>query len=207
MDPKAAACLQSVLGWSSDQAHVFQATFDPKVAFVKNRVANPTDPSATGCDKTEGKCRKNFSQQLPPGQVPGAFSYTPGGNPDCPATMAGATVVATAAGDCSKVSAACISAEVTESARILKHEQGHMDIACAMARKFNMALRQGTPFNVLNRDPRGFIQAIQNRYDAETHHGCLPGPQSAWEAEIASGLPKEALPKAQAPARRPGRRP
>lgn len=207
MDPKAATCLQNILGWSSDQTHVFQATFDPKVAFVRNRVANPTSPAATGCDKAEDKCRKNFSQQLPAGQVPGPFTYTPTGNPACPATAAGPAVVANTTGDCSMITAACISAEVAESARILKHEQGHMDIACAMARKFNMALRQGTPFSVLNRDPRGFIQRIQDRYDADTHHGCLPGPQAAWEAEIASGLPKEALPKAQAPARRSRKRP
>jgi len=207
MDPKAATCLQNVLGWSSDQTHVFQATFDPKTSFVKNRVANPTSPSATGCDKAEKKCKDNFTQQLPANQVPGPFTFTPTGSPDCPATMAGAPVVANAIGDCPQITAACLTAEQAESARILKHEQGHMDIACAMARKFNMALRQGSPFNVLNRDPRGFIQRIQDRYDAESHHGCLSGPQAAWEAEIASGLPKEALPKAQAPARKPRRRP
>ncbi len=205
MAANVAACVRTVLGWSQDQTHVFQATFTPATAWVKRQFANPSDVAATGCDKRVLQCERNFSRRLPRGQIPGDFTFSARGGGTCPASIAPATVTATSTDKCHLIGEECTRTAVAESARLLRHEQGHMDIACAMARKFNMAIATGTPFSQLSRNPVGFIQQIQNRYDAQTSHGCLAGPQATWEGEIHGGLPKESLPP-QAPVTRPRRR-
>ena len=205
MAANVAACVRRVLGWSQDQTHVFQATFVRRSAWVRRQFAHPTDVAATGCQGPVRQCERNFSRRRPRGQIAGDFTFSAGGGGTCPASIAPATVTAKSAGDCHLIGEECTRTAVAESARLLRHEQGHMDIACAMARKFNMAIANGTPFAQLNRNPGAFIQRVQDRYDAQTQHGCLAGPQAAWEAEIGSGLPKEALPQ-PVPATRPRRR-
>lgn len=204
MEANVAACVRRVLGWSQDQTHVFQATFVRGTAWVQRQFANPTDVAATGCHKPVLQCERNFSRRRPRGQIAGDFTFSAGGGA-CPASVAPATVTAKSTDECHLIEEECTRTAVAESARLLRHEQGHMDIACAMARKFNMAIANGTPFSQLNRNPGAFIQRIQDKYDAQTHHGCLAGPQATWETEIGSGLPKESLPQ-PAPATRPRRR-
>ena len=206
MEPKVAACVRNVLGWSQDQTHVFQATFVRRTAFVRPQFANPTNVAATGCNGPVRQCARHFAARPPRGRTLGDFTFSAGAGGTCPASVAPASVTATSAADCHLIGEECTRTAVAESARLLRHEQGHMDIACAMARKFNMAITHGTPFSVLNRNPAAFIQRIQDKYDAQTRHGCLAEPQAAWEGEIASGLPKEALPQAPPPAPRPRRR-
>lgn len=207
MEPTVASCVRNVLGWSQDQTHIFQATFVPGTAWVQRRFADPTNGAATGCDRLVRQCERNFSQRLPPGRIAGDFTLSADGGGTCPASIAPAKTTATSADECHLIGEECTRAAVAESARLLRHEQGHMDIACAMARKFNMAITNGTPFSVLNRGSVAFIQRIQNKYDAQTSHGCLPGPQATWEADIASGLPNEPLPQPVPPPRPRRRRP
>ena len=207
MDANVATCARQVLGWSQDQTHVFQATFERSTAWVKRQFAEPTNVAATGCSKPVRQCERNFSRRRPSGQIAGDFTFSAGDGAACPASIAPATVTATSADECHLIGEECTRTAVAESARLLRHEQGHLDVACAMARKFNMAITNGTPFSVLNQNPVAFIQRVQNKYDNQTHHGCLPGPQAAWEADIGSGLPNESLPQPAPPPRRRRRRP
>lgn len=206
MEPKVAACVRNVLGWSQDQTHVFQATFVPSTSTVLRQFADPTNVAATGCNKPVRECRNHFGQRLPPNRTAGDFTFAGRPSRACPASMVAASVTATSTADCQNIGDECTRTAELESQRLLRHEQGHMNIACAMARKFNLALRHGTPFSVLNTNPVRFIQAIQDKYDRQTQHGCLPSLQASWETEIASGLPKEAIPQVRAPARAPTRR-
>lgn len=207
MEPKVAECVRRLLGWSEDRTHVFQATFSRRGAFVQRQFADPGNPAATGCDKPVRQCRQHFARRLPANQTAGDFTFSARPDRRCPALATPATVTVSASADCHLIGDECTRTAQAESVRLLRHEQGHMDIACAMARKFNQAIANGTSFALLNRNPVAFIQRIQDRYDAQTHHGCLPGPQAAWEAEIAKGLPNEALPQPRPTARtRPVRR-
>lgn len=206
MEPRVAACVRNILGWSQEQTHVFQATFVRGTAWVQPQFANPANVAATGCNGPVRQCARHFAARPPRGRTLGDFTYSAAAGGACPASAAPATVTATSSADCHLIGDECTRTAVAESARLLRHEQGHMDIACAMARKFNMAIAHGTPFPVLNRNPVAFIQRIQDRYDAQTRHGCLPGPQAAWEGEIASGLPKEPVPQTPPPTPRPRRR-
>lgn len=206
MEPKVAACVRNVLGWSQDQTHVFQATFVPLTSMVLRQFADPTNVAATGCNKPVRECRNHFARRLPPNRTAGDFTFSGRRLRACPASAVAASVTATSAADCQNIGDECTRTAELESQRLLRHEQGHMNIACAMARKFNFALRQGTPFAQLNGGPGRFIQNIQNKYDRQTQHGCLAGPQASWEGEIASGLPNEAIPQARPPARATPRR-
>ncbi len=112
--------------------------------------------------------------------------------------------------------ATCMHNEVTERARLLKHEQGHFDIANVLAENARADIKglaqevtgsgcglsaaqdaasaqyQTIREKLIARSAKWqtLKDSVENTYDTETGHGGDAGKQKAWETDIAKGLPK-----------------
>ena len=199
MDPVAATCMQTILGWTADQTHVFQGVFLPRSSHIIRSAARASDPNENGCARFGRQCNTNFTRRMPRGRVAGAFTVT--SSSACPAAAAPPITAATQA-DCPTLVSTCTANAVADQARLLAHEQGHLDIACKMARRINDAIRNGTPLSTFNR--RAVLRAVhvvQDLYDTQTHHGCIASAQARWVNDIAAGLPNAVIPTARPPRR------
>jgi hypothetical protein len=76
-----------------------------------------------------------------------------------------------------------------ESKRLLWHEQKHLGVTCAFAKKGNDALAGGKTLAEVAQALTNTWGAAQVKYDSETSHGCKAGPQATWNTNIAKGLP------------------
>jgi len=197
MDPQRAACLQRVLGKTTDQTRVFQAQLDSGKSWVRAKFKDPTNPSKTECGKNIRSCESKF-KKLKPNQT---GTMTLGSNPNskCGASIApDPSVTATSKDECKTVlGAECTRVAQLESERLLRHEQGHFDISCALARKANSALIAGGKFKDIKTavEPLGSKKdKAFKKYDDDTEHGCIASKQADWEAEIAAGLPNITIP-------------
>jgi hypothetical protein len=104
---------------------------------------------------------------------------------------------ATTRAECeSVIGAQCDADAPNESARLLNHEQRHLDIACQLAKKANDALDRGDALADVRRGVNREQGAVTTSYDsaAETNHGCEAGSQSTWDADIDAGLPNVTIP-------------
>lgn len=199
MDPVAATCMQTILGWSADQTHVFQGIFIPRSSHVIRSVARANDPNENGCARFGRQCNTNFTRRMPRGRVAGAFTVT--SSSACPAAAAPPITAATQA-DCPTLVSTCTANAVADQARLLAHEQGHLDIACKMARRINDAIRNGAPLSTFSQAAvRRAVSVVQGHYDTQTRHGCIAAAQARWVGDIAAGLPNAVIPTAPAPRR------
>jgi Domain of unknown function (DUF4157) len=112
----------------------------------------------------------------------------------------------------------CTAHEKQESARVLKHEQGHFDISRVMAEKLRSALKAKAeklaakatkcgeqqaiaaalksfnakkPWDVLDKIDKDWMEQLdkaQTAYDKQTDHGLKDGAQTTWEKNILEGL-------------------
>ena len=116
-----------------------------------------------------------------------------------------------------KVFERCLSDEVIERARLLKHEQGHFDITKVMAEQARASLKtkaaslpvtetgcgedaaRDAARNKYESDVRPILRDLGNNwrkskdlaqddYDTKTGHGGKAAEQKAWEGKIQSGL-------------------
>lgn len=171
---------------------VIQAVFDGAASWVRPRVNG--NPATNGCAAKVTACERSLTRR-------GAGAFVNLAPPvGCAATVAAdASIHATTPAECTSLLAPeCNRVAALESARLLRHEQGHFDIACVLARKGTAAL-QGAPAS----QERTILTAVRTKanqqtlsYDAvgQTNHGCNAGPQATWEAEIAAGLPTVTIP-------------
>jgi hypothetical protein len=104
-------------------------------------------------------------------------------------------VVANSSADCaSLIGPECDRVAGLESARLLRHEQTHFDIACAIVNKADDALGAGSALKDVRKAVKDKGDKAQKDYDTQTNHGCNAGPQAAWEADVAAGLPRIVIP-------------
>jgi hypothetical protein len=123
-------------------------------------------------------------------------------DPNCPAAAVARGDVATKAEECAtKLGVDCRDKKVAESARLLRHEQGHFDISCLFAKKANMALWLARRSTKRIPDANKILEAVvpkrdqvQFDYDDKTANGCKPAEQGRWEADIAGGLRNITIP-------------
>ena len=193
MEPKAARCVQQILGWSANQTHIYQAVFVKRDSHVVSRVAHANDPARNGCAKIGRDCRAYFRST--PNALP--YTFTPD-NSSCPAMQVGGVLEATKASECNAMVRGCTAMAVNDKPRLLRHEQGHLDLVCAMVRKINAAVVSGQPWASFQKNAFDAVQKIQDDYD-DTTHGCDPQHQKDWETKISKGLPDEALPEQTTP--------
>lgn len=165
-----------------------QASFDPARSWVKTRFANSGDPAQNGCQTNIASCQAYFDGL--PANATGTWSLDTRASRSCPASARPRGDAATSRAECtSVVGRDCGDRAAAESARLLRHEQGHFDLSCAMAAKANAMLATTPDFDALLRAARTTLSRQQGLYDRQTNHGCNAARQGSWEADIAAGLP------------------
>lgn len=178
-----------------------KAVFEPANSWVQPKFANPTDRSLTGCANNIAACERIFRRTPPGGGTPVVpLQSTPSAT--CPAAVvASPSVAATSAAECTSVlGPECDRVAAAESARLLRHEQLHFDIACVLAQKGTAAMAANptmNPQNILNAVTTKSNQLTNdrgNQYDADTDHGCIPSTQASWESRVQAGLPTVTIP-------------
>jgi hypothetical protein len=193
MDPVRAGCLQRILGRTSDETRVFQAQFDFAHSWGRARARFPTNTANTSCNTAGDPCRQ-FFRTLPAGTVGGSFESHGTPAPDCDASEIAGSVTAASAAQCKDIDAECTRTAVAESQRLLRHEQGHFNITTEIARQATTAITLGYPLKDVKAAAAREDHDKNKQYDDETDHGCNPGPQASWEADIANHLPKVQIP-------------
>lgn len=163
-----------------------QAFFIPGRSWVKPMFTRTSNLAATGCNRVVNDCATAIRAN--PGST-WALNTTP--STECPASPTPRGDSASSVAECtSVVGKDCTDRAAAESARLLRHEQGHFDITCAIARKANNMAYTDAGFADLLKAARAMLQGLHDDYDAQTGNGCNAGAQATWEADIAQGLPK-----------------
>jgi hypothetical protein len=206
--PPAAAC--RVLGWADftvgrppggfgaltrfsipHRRGSFQAVFSPR-SVVLAKFPGAGARRTNGCAPLVRRCERAF-RNVPRGTT---RTFDVAADPTCPASII-TPGQATTRGECETViGAQCDADAPNESARLLNHEQRHLDIACKIADKANAALAAGTALATVRRAVTREQRAVTRRYDsrAETDHGCDAAGQATWDADIDAGLPGVTIP-------------
>jgi predicted secreted Zn-dependent protease len=84
----------------------------------------------------------------------------------------------------------------TITAKLLRHEQLHFDIAEVYARRLRQKLtgtqipcaQLGTMFERLSNGIYADWEKAEDQYDRDTNHGLIPAQQQAWEARVQQQL-------------------
>ncbi|MEO6797483.1 MAG: hypothetical protein ABI289_10935 [Candidatus Dormibacter sp.] len=115
------------------------------------------------------------------------YTYSP--SPSCPASASlRQPATATNRGECETVIGTQLDTEdIADMARLLRHEQYHLNLACALATLGNNLIAQGTPVADVRAQVVAASRRLQIAYDTDTNHGCNTGPQATWESNIDSG--------------------
>ena len=174
-----------------DRNRRFTAVFNGAASWVQPRFPGSGRRATNGCNSIVAECRRAF-RGLGSGQT---ATFTSGGPAAaCPATIA-TPATANDSGECETVvGAQCDADAPAESARLLNHEQRHLDIACKLADKANTALTNGSALADVRRGVNREQGAQTTQYDADTNHGCDAGQQATWDADIDAGLPSVTIP-------------
>jgi len=192
VDVPSKKCEQSILGYSGPTKR-FQGVFAPDKSWVKARSRDAADPTKNGSVAQVTACEQAFDA-LAAGQT-GSWALITAPDATCPASARPRGDRATKKAECSTIVAADFNDwAVAESMRLLKHEQTHLALTCAMAKKGNDALDAGSTFDAVDATIHTKLATAQQQYDGQSHHGCTAAQQTAWEAKIAAGLPDIRLP-------------
>jgi hypothetical protein len=189
---------------SSGSQQIVKAIFEPTASWVRARWANAGDRAQNGCAVEVGRCERHFDRAAQQNLV--GVTFGPLGAPrGCAASVvADQSKIATTRGECDTVyGTECDRVSQAESARLLAHEQGHYDLACALARKGTEAIMGGAAPDAMLTAVRGNSPTQTSLYDAQSAHGCNADKQADWERDIRAGLPAVDL---TAPPPRRGRR-
>lgn len=172
----------------------FQAQFDSARSWVRPRYSSPSNRASTSCGSQVGACESYFAG-LKTGQT-GEWSFDGAADPGCAAAVVpSSTPKATSRAECDPViGGECDRAMGLESARLLRHEQLHFDIACQIARKANTALAAGTAIATVRSAVSAKAQPAQDQYDTDSSHGCDATGQSTWETSVSGALTSVTIP-------------
>jgi uncharacterized protein DUF4157 len=167
----------------------FRVVFKERSSWVRPRHPGAGARATNGCAAVVARCQGAFRKA-----GTRTFDVAPPAN--CPATII-TPAQATTSAECETViGAGCDADAPNESARLLNHEQRHLDIACALVQKANDAVAAGSSVAAVRRAVSRAEGTQRARYDsrAETNHGCDAAGQAAWDADIDAGLPGVAIP-------------
>jgi hypothetical protein len=171
-----------------------RAVFEPGPSWVQPKYPNAADRSQNGWAPQIANCEQYFDRQAAANLTGGTFWLR--NPPGCPAAVApDRSVVATSRAECDSI----LGPEADrvaglESARLLRHEQLHYDLACALARKGTTAILGGSAAASTLQTVRQLAAQLTIRYDNETHNGCIADAQARWDADITAGLPRTTIP-------------
>ena len=149
----------------------------------RRRVAVDGRPAATTGAVRD--CQKSLGR-------PNATDYTWTPSSTCPASAAiRSSATANSRDECETVIGAQLDTEdQADMARLLRHEQYHMNLACALASLGNDQIASGTKVATALKRVVAASSREQRAYDNETRHGCDSGAQGTWEGNIDSGSVK-----------------
>jgi hypothetical protein len=118
------------------------------------------------------------------------YTWTPSSS--CPASAdIRSSATATSRAECETVIGAQLDTDdQADMARLLRHEQYHMNLACALASLGNDQVAAGTAVGTALKRVIAASSREQRAYDSDTKHGCDSGAQGAWEGNIDSGSVK-----------------
>ena len=188
-------CLKLVYGRMTGPTLRFQAKLNSSKSWVKPLFRNANDPAKNGCAQQIANCEVFFDKEAAAGRTGGSWAMNTAADPACPAGITARGDRATKRGECAtKVSADCNDTAQAESARLLSHEQGHLDISCVFAKKANAALTAGGDLATIKKAVTDKLQPTQDTYDADTTHGCKAGAQATWKKNIAENLKTITIP-------------
>jgi hypothetical protein len=137
-------------------------------------------PAATTGAVSE--CRRTLSK-------PNMAEYTWTPSASCPASAdIRSSATANNRGECETVIGAQLDTEdQADAARLLRHEQYHLNLACALASLGNDEIGSGTTLAAALKHVVAASRREQRAYDNDTSHGCDSGAQGSWEGNIDSG--------------------
>lgn len=186
-------CAGQVLpGGPTGPTRIFQGVFDPARSWVKADVLNAADPAKNGSGTMVRACERAFDQAAAQRKV--GVTWALRSDTACPAGAPPTGTPATTKAACKTTIAADFTgSKVADSPRLLKHEQFHFSLSCALTKKANRLLWGGAKFATLDGVIHTLLRSTQQQYDTETHHGCDAASQASWETEIQTGLPKVKL--------------
>ena len=153
---------------------LLRANLDPDRVGIPGRRAGQVTQMVGQCHTAFGRGRTGFS----------VSATSPcGGSPT--------SVRAGSDGECDTVVGAQMDAlEEADNSRLLGHEQGHVRLACKVVDQANAALPHGAPAAAVAAavsTANARINRLQGLYDNQSHHGCDPSAQQAWDGRISSG--------------------
>jgi hypothetical protein len=171
-----------------------RAVFNPRGSWVKRQASNPTNRALNGGAGQVRACQQHFDRAAQQQLVGVTFNLTPG--TDCAATPPyDPSVIARARGECETLlGPEWDRVAVLESRRLLKHEQYHYNLACAIATKGTRAIATGSPPADMLASVRAVENAQSSSYDDDTDNGCDAAEQARWEKQIDGGLPAVTIP-------------
>lgn len=188
VDVPSQKCEESITGKASGAVKRFQGVFDGTKSWVKTKSVNAADPAKNGAAPNVAKCESDFGK-LKKNQT-GTWSLNTTPSTECPASPTPRGDTATSKAECATVIAKDYTDwAIAESQRLLKHEQTHLALTCAMAKKGNDLLAGGTAYAKVDGAIDGKLATAQHDYDTQSEHGCKAAEQASWESEIAKGLP------------------
>jgi Domain of unknown function (DUF4157) len=142
VDVPSKKCEESVTGSAIGGTKRFQGVFTPAKSWVKAKWLNAADPTKNGSAAVVTRCQTAFRNLKPDETTTFALSSAP--STRCPARSTPRGDSVNNADDCSKVIVKDFTdATIAESARILNHEQTHLALTCAIAKKGNDLLDKG----------------------------------------------------------------
>ncbi|MBS0527760.1 MAG: DUF4157 domain-containing protein [Proteobacteria bacterium] len=194
VDVPSQKCEEQITGYASGPTKRFQGVFDGSKSWVKPAFRDAADPTKNGSAAEISKCESQFDTWAAAGKT-GWWALGTAVGARCPASVPARGDRATNKGECATVVGKDFNDRaVAESMRLLKHEQTHLALTCAMAKKGNDLLAGGASFASIDAVIRTKLSTAQSLYDTQTNHGCIASQQAAWESAIASGLPAIKLP-------------
>jgi len=118
------------------------------------------------------------------------YTWTPSGT--CPASAEiRSSATANSRAECETVIGAQLDTDdQADMVRLLRHEQYHMNLACAIASLGNDQIAGGAKVAAVFKQVVAASRREQRAYDSDTNHGCDSGAQGSWEGNIDSGSVK-----------------
>lgn len=181
--PKSPFAAQTAFNFSIRDGRI-AADADKANSWVNRRtVAVDGRPAAT--TGAVRNCEKAMSR-------PNAADYTWTPSSSCPASAdIRSSATANNRDECETVIGAQLDTDdQADMARLLRHEQYHMNLACALASLGNDHVAAGTAVATVLKRVVAASRREQRAYDSDTKHGCDSGAQGTWEGNIDSGSVK-----------------
>ena len=81
-----------------------------------------------------------------------------------------------------------VETDTVQTAALLQHEQGHLDLTIIAANRIKNDVEGGTAWATAMRQRGGGLATANTKYDNETNHGANASAQTRWNAQLQRDL-------------------